>query len=281
MGCCSSDGKSTMVTFSVFAQQADSENTFAKMEPDYQPSLSIIEEETPGETLDITGGEDSLVPFKSQSFGEISDIELGCTIIGESLSKFLMAMEKEGIQDDVIPPLDGYTSQVADQIEGELPPSQGEYHGIMSWDICWLRGDDGNHPTDYHETMCIADRILSPNASTSEFKIFNSSRRDTRILKKTLADAYIEAVPTSRRKLNLVTIAVDSIWKEITNNSKGNLELREDLYMKELAWLLARKPSKRNIGKDSVKKSVKRSQSVPHNKKKSAKRSQSVPYNKT
>lgn len=174
----------------------------------------------------------------------IEDIDLQLTSMGESLTKLLLSMEERRFKNDdekVLSPLGSYRSQLAYEIESNFCPNEGRCYGIMSWDLCWLRGDGEDNHADYHETICIAERLLSPHHKSEALKYRLPSQKYMRTLKKALADAYIEAVPSSRRKVSLVTIAVDSIWKEVTSITKGSLVLQKDLYMKELAWLRARK----------------------------------------
>merc|ERR1719285_345700 len=143
--------------------------------------------------------------------------------------------------------LNGYRSRVANDIESEFSDSGRRCHGIMSWDLSWLRGDDGNTSADYYETMCIAERLMIPTSETPELKWPTTLTPGMRALKTTLADAYIEAAPSSRRNITLVTIAVDSIWKEVTTISGGKRVLLRDRYMKEVAWLRAWKKNVTNL----------------------------------
>lgn len=129
-------------------------------------------------------------------------------------------------------------SLVANEIESESCPNKRDCYGIMSWDLSWLRGDASNIPTDYLETMHITERLLTITPKLPKFD--PNSATKMQILKAKLVDAYIKALPSNRRNITLVTIAVDSIWKEVTLISRGKPILLTDRYLKEIAWLRAR-----------------------------------------
>jgi hypothetical protein len=143
----------------------------------------------------------------------------------------------------ILEPRTKFTSEAADQFDHINSQKEGECWGVRSWELCWLRGDGGNTPTDYHKTMNIARELMAsePERLLSEVPII--SRKDLRDKKKELADAYIEFVPSSRRRLTQVTIAVNKVWEEVTEKKNGQIEVNEQLYKKELAWLHARKSS--------------------------------------
>jgi len=67
------------------------------------------------------------------------------------------------------------------------------------------------------------------------------TNKEMRALKRKLVDAYIEAIPSSRRQLTMISIAVDHIWKDVTDRSSGNLTLLGNKYNKELKWLRSKK----------------------------------------
>jgi len=137
---------------------------------------------------------------------------------------------------------ESFTSIAADQFEHDCSLTEGECLGIMPWDICWLRGDEGNAPTDYHETMYVAEEIMAPRPRENTLRrppmITNKVMRHH---KKEIVDAYLEAIPFSRRRLSMVTVGVDMIWKEVTTTRRGKLEVSELKFRKELAWLRARR----------------------------------------
>jgi len=197
----------------------------------------------------------NLLPYQFESYRKSDDdIKLQSTGAGGSLTELLRSINKLGITDDekrtLVAP-GSYRSLVANEVESEFSPNGGECYGIMPWNLCWLRGDGGTIQTDYNETMLISESLLTPNGQSAAPKYPKLMRKELRILKKALANAYIEAVPSCRRQLSLITIAVDSIWKEVTSTSEGKVVLQQDLYIKELAWLRARK--KKTVDGDNEK----------------------------
>lgn len=83
------------------------------------------------------------------------------------------------------------------------------------------------------------DALLNDVLSRSQNpKIRN---KEMRALKRKLVDAYIDAIPSSRRHLTMISFAVDQIWKDVTDRSKGNLTLLGNQYTKELRWLRSKK----------------------------------------
>jgi len=64
--------------------------------------------------------------------------------------------------------------------------------------------------------------------------------RELRVKKRTLVDAYMEAIPSSRRQLTMMGIAVDKIWSDVTEVKGQKLTLDKVKYRKELAWLKSR-----------------------------------------
>jgi len=78
-----------------------------------------------------------------------------------------------------------------------------------------------------------------------------SSKNEMRKKKRKLVDAYMEAVPSSRRQLTLLTNAVNEIWDNVAKKKGKNRLLIEELYNKELAWLQS-KSSKPTTTRNSV-----------------------------
>jgi len=65
----------------------------------------------------------------------------------------------EGKEENMISSQDSSRYQVASGAETEFRNSGGEVYGIMCTDLCWLREDDGNDPTDWKEKMCVAEPL--------------------------------------------------------------------------------------------------------------------------
>jgi len=116
---------------------------------------------------------------------------------------------------------DCFPYQVPSETETEFRKSGGEVYGIMCRDLCWFRGDDRNDPTDYYEKMCVAEKVKSPVSISPALKYTTTLTSEMWALKRTLADAYIEAMPSSCRNIRLAANAVDSIWKEVTTIVRG------------------------------------------------------------
>jgi len=136
---------------------------------------------------------------------------------------------------------DGSRHQFPSETETEFDKSGGEVYGIMCWDLCWLRGDDGNDPSDYNKKICGAERLKSPVSISPALKYTTTRISEMWALKRTLADAYIEAKPSSCQDKRLATNAVDNIWKEVTTMFRGERVLLRDRYLKEVARLRSRK----------------------------------------
>jgi len=113
--------------------------------------------------------------------------------------------------------------------------SGGEVYGIMCWDLCWLRGDDRNDPSDYNEKMCRVERLKTPDSISPALKYSTTRASEMWALKRTLSDAYIETMPSSCQNKRLATNAVDNIWKEVTTMFKGERVLLRDRYLEEVA----------------------------------------------
>jgi len=146
-----------------------------------------------------------------------------------------------GKEVNMISSQDGFRYKVPSKTETEFRKSGGEVYGIMCWDLCWFRGDDGNDPTDYYEKMCVAERLKSPGSISPAFKYTTTLTSEMWALKRTLADAYIEAMPSSYRNIRLARNAVDNIWKEVTTIIRGERVLLRDRYLEEVARLRSRK----------------------------------------
>jgi len=78
-----------------------------------------------------------------------------------------------------------------------------------------------------------------------------NSKNEMRKKKRKLVDTYMEAVPSSRRQLTLLTNDVNEIWDNVTKKKGKNRLLIEELYNKELAWLQS-KSSKPSTTRNSV-----------------------------
>jgi len=96
--------------------------------------------------------------------------------------------------------------------------------------------------------MTIAeDKVVDPekaallNDVLSRSKAPKITNKEMRALKRKLVDAYIEAIPSSRRHLTMISFAVDQIWKDVTDRDSGNLTLLGNQYTKELKWLRSKK----------------------------------------
>jgi len=131
--------------------------------------------------------------------------------------------------------------QIPSETKIEFRNSEREVYGIMCWDLCWLRGDNGNDPTDYDEKMCVTERLKSPVSISPAVKYTTTRASEMSAWKRTLADAYIEAMPSSCQNKRSTTNAVDNIWKEVTTMFKGERVLLRDRYLKEVARLRSRK----------------------------------------
>jgi len=108
---------------------------------------------------------------------------------------------------------------------------------------------------DYKETVRLTKENDKVIRTLSKRKPLSVRRRNAKsrpsLLKKKrkLVDAYVDAIPSSRRQLTMLTIAIDSIWKDVTSVEKGELTLREREYKKELAWLKSRKGEQKRANK--------------------------------
>lgn len=109
------------------------------------------------------------------------------------------------------------------------------------------------------------DELVDPkkgallNNVLSRSKTPKLTNKEMRALKRKLVDAYIEAIPSSRRQLTMISIAVDHIWKDVTDRSSGNLTLLGNQYNKELKWLRSKKDenTKKEKSRNNLLKNVK------------------------
>jgi len=104
----------------------------------------------------------------------------------------------------------------------------------------------------------IAEDMTSTSSGESEIaseviskSITPLNSKEMRKKKRKLVDAYMEAVPSSRRQLTLLTNAVNEIWDNVAKKKGKNRLLIEELYNKELAWLQS-KSSKPTTTRNSV-----------------------------
>lgn len=158
--------------------------------------------------------------------------------------------EELSSSDDIVdqPSFRRYVSCVADMFKHTETREKEYLIGIKSIDLCWLRGDEGNAPTDYQETLCITENQLAiQNKTKPSFKVpFFSEDDRIRSYKNQLAEAYIEAWPSSVRKTTVLASGIDKIWKEVTVIKKGKVKVNQSLFKKELYWLRSRKKTGRN-----------------------------------
>jgi len=89
--------------------------------------------------------------------------------------------------------------------------------------------------SEYSKKEALLDGVLSRSKCP---KITN---KELRALKRKLVDAYIDAIPSSRRHLTMISIAVDQIWKDVTERKPGGVSLLAKQYTRELKWLRSRK----------------------------------------
>jgi len=145
------------------------------------------------------------------------------------------------------------------------PSSEKVYNDWLSIDLedgrplstsihkCKLKENDD----DYKETVRLTKenkkvtRPLSNRRPLSVRRKLRTAKSRPSLLKKKrkLVDAYVDAIPSSRRQLTMLTIAIDSIWKDVTRVEKGKLTLLEREYKRELAWLKSRKGEQKRANK--------------------------------
>lgn len=92
----------------------------------------------------------------------------------------------------------------------------------------------------------LPQRMTTSRRSVIAKKVLASSKspfisdRELRVKKRKLVDAYMEAIPSSRRQLTLLSVAVDKIWADVTETKGNKVRLKNGEYRKELAWLKSR-----------------------------------------
>jgi len=135
-----------------------------------------------------------------------------------------------------------YESCIADLFEESEAHELGHFIGVMPIDLCWLRGDEGNASTDYHETMGITwQRLAKINSAKTSFEVPQITSDELRDLKSKLAVAFIDAMPTCRRNISLLSVGVDKIWREVTEFKRGEVRVDMVRFNKELSWLKSKK----------------------------------------
>lgn len=88
--------------------------------------------------------------------------------------------------------------------------------------------------------------------SAIDFGISKSAfitNRELRVKKRMLADAWLEANPSSRRNLKNVAKGVNKMWSDVTYTKKGKLMLDREMYHRELSWLQSKFTSGTPLGK--------------------------------
>jgi len=104
--------------------------------PDMLSNKSPTKKENGGQLGSL---HNSISPFKCPTTSE-STVDLQCWDSGSRL----LDSAKKVKTDEEITPAETYRSLVAPEIESECCPNGGDCYGVMPWDICWLRDDDGN-----------------------------------------------------------------------------------------------------------------------------------------
>jgi len=146
-------------------------------------------------------------------------------------------------------PMVRYKSCIADLFEVSEARELGHFIGVKPVDLCWLRGDEGNASTDYHETMGITWQHLetinaaktSFDSEYDDFEVPQITSDEFRNLKSKLAVAFIDAMPTCRRNISLLSLGVDKIWREVTEIKRGEVRVDMAMFNKELSWLKSKK----------------------------------------
>jgi len=131
-----------------------------------------------------------------------------------------------------------------------------------------LKKDD-----DYKETVLLTkenkkvSHSLSDRGQQSSNRRLaaNKPRRSLMAKKRKLVDAYVDAIPSSRRQLTMLTVAIDSIWKDVTTVKKGKLTVLEREYKRELAWLRSKKGEQKGaMGSNFLEESVEAARDCIH-----------------
>lgn len=228
--------------------RGDEENTAT----DYNTEMYIAGEQTisvEDRVYEVTDSPDK-EPSTASDSGSSGTYSTGSTFTEQvSLSDNIWGATRALFDEDdsqpEMPPILRKGSCVADQFDKCF--EEGECIGIQSYSLCWLRGDEGNAPNDYQDTMFMVKEVMASKAERSneggevvtKLRKRKLSRR-TLLKKRELITAYVNHVPSMRRKPTMVSIACNRLWKEVTNTKKGKVKVTEHLYKRELAWLQAR-----------------------------------------
>lgn len=79
------------------------------------------------------------------------------------------------------------------------------------------------------------------NSAKTSFEIPQITSDELRDLKSKLAVAFIDAMPTFRRNISVLSDGVDKIWREVTEVKRGEVRVDMVKFNKELSWLKSKK----------------------------------------